>query len=62
MTAVDEQIARRKAGREEGSPPPVIILRTQMEIAQQDRRFRARDHENQKDQEQEAKHVVSMLR
>lgn len=60
VTAVDEQIHGRKARRQEGSPPPVIVLGAEVEVAQQDGRLRAGDHEDQKDQKQEAKHVVHL--
>lgn len=60
MTAVDEQIDRRKARREEGSPPPVVVLGAQVKVAQQNRRLRAGDDQDQKHQKQKAKHVVHL--
>lgn len=60
VATVDEQIDRRKAGCQERSPPPVVVLGAQMEIAQQDGRFRAGDDQNQEHQKQKAEHVVHL--
>lgn len=35
MTAVDKQINGREAGCQERAPPPLIVLRAQVEVAQQ---------------------------
>lgn len=61
VTAVDEEIDRSKAAREEASPPPVIILGTQMKVAKQDCRLRAGDDENQEHEKQETEHVVHLI-
>lgn len=61
VTAVDEEIDRSKAAREETSPPPVIILGTQMKVAKQDCRLRAGDDENQEHEKQESEHVVHLI-
>lgn len=60
MTAVDEQVTGRGARAEEGAPPPVVVLGAQVEVAQQDRRLRTRDHQDHEDQEQKAEHVVHL--
>lgn len=62
MTAVDEQVTGRGARAEEGAPPPVVVLGAQVEVAQQDRRLRTRDHQDHEDQEQEAEHIVHLAR
>lgn len=51
MATIDEQIAGRWAGRQEWPPPPVIILRAQVEIAQQNGGLRARDDQYPEDEE-----------
>lgn len=60
VTAVDEEVNRREARREEGSPPPVVVLGAQVKVAQQNRRLRAGDDQDQKHQKQKAKHVVHL--
>lgn len=60
MAAVDEQVAGRGARAEEGPPPPVVVLSTKVEVAQQDRRLRTCDHQDYKYKEQETKHVVHL--
>lgn len=60
MAAVDEQVAGRGARRQEGAPPPVVVLGAQVEVAQQDRGLRAGDHQDHKHQEQETEHVVHL--
>lgn len=60
VAAVDEQVAGRGARAEEGAPPPVVVLRAQVEVTQQDRRLRARDHQDHEHKEQESEHVVHL--
>lgn len=60
MAAVYEEVPRRGAGAEEGAPPPVVVLRAQVEVAQQDGRLGARDHEDHEHEEQETEHVVHL--
>jgi hypothetical protein len=62
VTTVDEQVNGRKTGREERTPPPMIVLGAQMEVAQQNCRLRTRDDQNDKDQKEKAKHVVHLIR
>ena len=62
MTTVDEEINRCEAGRQEGAPPPVIILRTQVKVAKQNGGLWAGYDQDQEHQEKEAKHVVHLIR
>lgn len=62
MHGINEQIDSSEAARQEGSPPPVIVLGTEVEIAEQDSGLRASDEENDKYQEQKSKHVVHLMR
>uniref|UniRef100_A0A182NAT5 Tox-SGS domain-containing protein n=1 Tax=Anopheles dirus TaxID=7168 RepID=A0A182NAT5_9DIPT len=62
VAAVHKQVHRGEAGRQERSPPPVVIFGAQVEVAQQNRRLRAGDHEDQEHQKQKAKHVVHLAR
>ena len=60
MDAVHGQVEGCEAAGQEAAPPPVIILGAQVKVAQQDGRLRARDDEDQVDEEQEAVHVVDV--
>lgn len=60
MAAVDEQVPGRAARTEEGSPPPVVVFSTKVEVAEQDGRLRACDHQDHEHQKQEAEHVVHL--
>uniref|UniRef100_A0A182INA6 Tox-SGS domain-containing protein n=1 Tax=Anopheles atroparvus TaxID=41427 RepID=A0A182INA6_ANOAO len=62
VATVHEQVDRSKAGRQERSPPPVVVFRAQMEVAQQDRRLGAGDHEDEEYQEEKTEHVVHLTR
>lgn len=62
VAAVDEEVDRRESARQETSPPPVVVLGTQVEITQQDRRLGARDDEDQEHQKQESEHVIHLVR
>jgi len=61
MDAVEEEVDGCETTRQEGAPPPVIVLRTKMEIAEQNGGFRAGDYKNYKDKEKETKHVVHLM-
>lgn len=61
MATIDEKIDSCEARRKERSPPPVVVLRTQMEIAQQNGSLRTSDNQNDKYQEEETKHVVHLV-
>lgn len=62
MHGINEQIDSRKATSQERTPPPVVVLCTKVEIAEQDSGLRAGDQENNKYQEQKSKHVVHLMR
>jgi len=59
---IDEHVDARETARPERSPPPVIVLRTEMEVAEQYRCLRARQQHDEIDEEQEAEHVVDLVR
>jgi hypothetical protein len=61
MNAIEEQINRRKTARQKRSPPPMVIFGAQMEITQQNRRFRTSYYQNNENQEQKSEHVVSLM-
>jgi len=58
---VQEDVDRRSTTCEEGTPPPMVIFGTQVEIAHQDRHLGARQDQDAKHQEQEAKHIVDLV-
>lgn len=60
MAAVDEEVASGGARAEERSPPPVVIFGAQVEVAQQNRRLRAGDHQDHEHEKQETEHVVHL--
>lgn len=61
MNAVEEEIGSREAGGQEGSPPPMIILSTEVEVSQKNRGFGTSDEEDQEDQGEEAEHVIDLM-
>lgn len=62
MATVEKEIDCGETGREIRAPPPMVVLGTQVEIAQQNRGFRASYHQNDEHQEQKAEHVVQLRR
>ena len=62
MHGIDENVDPREAARPERSPPPVIVLRAEVEVAEQYRRLRARQQHDEIDEEQEPEHVVDLVR
>mmetsp|Transcript_14657 Transcript_14657/g.38064 ORF Transcript_14657/g.38064 Transcript_14657/m.38064 type:complete len:217 (+) Transcript_14657:318-968(+) len=58
---VQEEVGCRRARREERAPPPVVVLRAQLEVAHDDGDLRARDHQDHEDEEEEAEHVVELV-
>ena len=60
--AVEEEVDGSEAARHEGAPPPVVVLGTQVEVAEEDGGFRARHDEDDEDEEQETEHVVQLVR
>lgn len=61
VDAVDEEVDGREAWGQERPPPPVVILRTKVEIAQENSGLTAGDDQDDEHQEQEAKHVVGLV-
>ena len=62
MRCVNEKIKGSKAGRHETSPPPVVILSCQMEVAKKNSRFRTSDDQNNCNEKKESKHVIDLVR
>ena len=60
--AVEEEVDGSEAARHEGAPPPVVVLGTQVEVAEEDGGFRARHDEDDEDEEEETEHVVQLVR
>lgn len=60
MDTVDKQIEGGEATRQEGPPPPVVILGTKVEVAEQYRRFWACYDQDDEHQKQKSKHVVDL--
>mmetsp|Transcript_23239 Transcript_23239/g.38511 ORF Transcript_23239/g.38511 Transcript_23239/m.38511 type:complete len:427 (-) Transcript_23239:721-2001(-) len=58
---VDKGVECRRPGREEGVPPPAMILGAELVINQQDSNFSASDAKNDKDNEGKAKDVVELI-
>ena len=58
---VEEDVARRGAGSEEGDPLPVVVLGVEDEVRGDDGGAHAHDHEDQEDQHHEAVHVVKLV-
>merc|ERR1719424_2316291 len=52
---------RARARREEGAPPPVVVLRAELEVAHHHGDLGAGDDQDEEDEEQEAKHVVELV-
>lgn len=61
MDGVDEEIDGGETAGEEWTPLPVVVLCTQVEIAEEDGGFGTRDDQNDEHQEQEAEHVVHLV-
>jgi len=60
MNAVNSEVESGEATGEEAPPPPVVILRAEVKVAEEDRGLRARDDEDHKHEEQESVHVVDL--
>jgi len=59
MNAVDSEVkCSESAGK--APPPPVVVLRAEMEVAEQDCGLRARDDEDHEHEEQESVHVIDL--
>jgi len=60
MDTVDGKVESSEATGQKTPPPPVIILRTQMEVAEQDGGLGAGDDQDHKHEEQESIHVINL--
>lgn len=60
MAAVYKEVASSRSGTEEGSPPPVVVLGTEVKVAEQDCGLRAGDDEDHEHEEQETEHVIHL--
>ena len=49
MSRIDEKVDGGEARRHERPPPPVVVLSGKVEVAQQNRRLRARDDQDDGD-------------
>mmetsp|Transcript_17633 Transcript_17633/g.57055 ORF Transcript_17633/g.57055 Transcript_17633/m.57055 type:complete len:221 (-) Transcript_17633:1033-1695(-) len=58
---VEEEVHGRGARGEVGPPPPVVVLRAQLEVAQHDGDLRARHDEDDEDDEEEPEDVVELV-
>jgi hypothetical protein len=58
QNTVQEHVDGRGRRREERPPPPAVVFRAKVEVAHEDRYFRAGQDEDRKDEEQEAEDVV----
>ena len=54
MNAVDSEVKCSKSAGHEAPPPPVVVLRAEMEVAEQDCGLRARDDKDHEHEEQES--------
>jgi len=61
VNAIDEKVEGRTASRQERPPPPMIVLSTKMEIAEQDGRLAYSDDKDCKDEHEKTEHVVEMV-
>jgi len=59
--AVKEDVKSGGSGREEGTPPPVVVLGAELKVAHDDGDLGAGDDEDQEDEEEETKHVVELM-
>jgi len=62
VNAVDRQVKRRESWGQETAPPPMIILGTEVEIAEENGGLRTGYHQDQEHQKQETIHVVDLRR
>ncbi len=58
----EEEIEGRGARGEEGPPPPAVVLRTEVEVAEEDGGLGADHHQHKVRQHDETKHVVHLTR
>ena len=62
MRCIYEEVNGREARGHERSPPPVVVFGSQVEVAQQDGSLRTGDDEDERYKQQEAEHVVDLVR
>lgn len=62
MDGIDQEINSCESAGQERTPLPVIVLSTQVEVAEENGGLRAGDDQDDKDQEEKAKHVVHLVR
>lgn len=60
VDAVAGQIEGREPARQKAAPPPVVILSTEMKVAEEDGSLGAGDDQDDVHQEQEPVHVVNL--
>ena len=58
---IQEEVEGSGSAAEVRAPPPVIILGTEVEVAEEDGSFSTCDHQDQKYDEEEPKHVVNLV-
>ena len=59
--AVGEHVDGRAAGHQEGPPPPVVVLRAELEVDHDDADLGAGDHQDDEDQKEEPEQVVELV-
>lgn len=59
--AVGEHVQGGSTRDNEAPPPPMIVLRAQLEIHHDNADLRARDHQNDEHQEQETEQIVELI-
>jgi len=62
VSGINKEVNSSEPGCQKASPPPSIIFSSEVEVAKKNGRLRARDDKNNSYQEQEAKHVVDLMR
>jgi hypothetical protein len=58
---ISQEVESGGTASQECPPPPMVVLGTQVEIAQQDAALHRRAAQNHKHSKQEAEHVVQLL-
>lgn len=61
VNRIKEEIESGRATAEISSPPPVVVLRTEVEVAEEDGCFSTRDHQDQEHDKQKPEHVVDLV-